>query len=205
MVDRFLVNLNRGEGQEEKLARWRKRRESLTLYVFLLLFIVLSVINYNSYKNLKLLVQAKERKIAQINQQLEELKRQGQNVSKADVMAIAKYEKTRFLWTKKFHALADVLPKEIAVTGMEFANDACILKFISKVKKEQRDFDKISEMMELLRGTQDFYEDFADIKFNESQRIIVDEQDILSFSVRCELRKTITTTRAERASQRRRM
>lgn len=201
MVDRFLININRGEGQEEKLARWRKRRESLTLYIILLIFIVLSVVNYNNYKTVRRLVKTKELKIAQINLELEELQRQGQNVSKADVMAIAKHENTRFLWTKKFHALAEVLPKEIAVTDLEFTNDAYIIKFIAKVKKEQRDFDKISEIMDLLRSTRDFYEDFQDIKFNESHRIIVDVQDILSFSVRCNLRKTITTTR-RRSSRR---
>lgn len=200
MVNRFLINLNRDEGQEEKLARWRKRRESLTLYIILLVFIVLSVINYNNYKSLRMLIQSKEGKITRINTELEELQKQGQNVSKADVMAIAKYEKTRFLWTKKFYTLAEVLPKEISVTGMDFANDIFIIKFISKIKREQRDFDKISEIMDLLRGTQDFYEDFMDIKFNESHRITVDEQDILSFSVRCNLRKTITTspTRSDR-------
>jgi Tfp pilus assembly protein PilN len=203
MVDRFLINLNRGEGQEEKLIRWRKRRESLTIYSILLVFIVLTVFNYNNYKTLKTLVQTKEEKIRLINHQLDELKRQGQNVSKADVMSIARLEKTRFLWTKKFWALAEVLPEGIAVTGMEFTSDAFIVKFISKVKKNEKDFEKVSNIMDLLKGTQEFYSDFKDVKFAESHRIVVDRQDVLSFSIKCNLRKTIKTSGSRKVDRRR--
>jgi Tfp pilus assembly protein PilN len=205
MVDRFLINLNRGEGQEEKAARWRKRQESITLYAFGLVFIVLIVFNYNNHKALRELIQTKERKIVRINRELEELKRQGQNVSKVDVLALAKLEQTRFLWTKKFKALAEILPDNTAVTGMEFANDAFVIKFVARIKPEVKDFEKISEIMELLKGTEDFFKDFMDIKFSESQRITVEGQDILSFAVQCNLRKTVTATKKKAASSGKRL
>jgi len=191
MVDKFLINLNRGEGQEEKLVRWRKRRESITLYSFLVIFIILSIFTYNNHKALTHLVNTKEDKIRRINNELDELQKQGQNVSKEDVMAIARLEKTRFLWTRKILALAEVLPDDIAVTGMEFKNNAFIIKFISRIRKDERDFDKIDEIMELLKNTEDFYRDFSNIKFDKSSRIVVDGQEILSFSVLSTLRVTI--------------
>jgi len=196
MLDRFLINLNRGEGREEKLAKWRRRKESLVLTAFLLIFLILTSFNYNNHKSMQNLIQTKEQKIARVNRELDELKRQGQNVSKDDVMAIARLEQTRFLWTKKFFAIADMLPKNAAVTGMEFNNDAFIISYIAKVKKEEKDFDKISEIMELMKGTEDFYEDFASIKFDQSHRIVVEGQDILSFQVACALRKTVTTKKS---------
>jgi len=196
MVDRFLINLNRGEGREEKLAKWRKRKESLVLSIFLVIFLVLSSFNYNNHKSMENLIHTKEQKIARVNRELDELKRKGQNVSKDDVMAIARLEQTRFLWTKKFFAIANMLPKNVAVTGMEFANDAFIISYIAKVKKEEKDFDKISEIMELMKGTEDFYTDFASIKFDQSHRIVVENQDILSFKVVCNLRKTVTTKKS---------
>lgn len=202
MVDKFLINLNRDEGQEEKLARWRKRRESITMYSFLAVFLILTIFAYNNHKAMSRLIQTKEEKIARINIELDELAKEGQKVSKEDVMAIAKLEKTRFLWAKKFWAIAEVLPKEIAVTGMEFTNNQLIIKFISKVKFQEKDFDKIDEIMVLLKGTEDFYKDFQNIKFDKSSRIVVDGQDILSFSVLCTLRKTI---QAEKRSTRRRV
>ena len=202
MIDRFLINLNRGEGREEKIARWRRRRESVTISVFLALFIVLTVFNLNNHQTMQELINAKEAKISRINRELDELKRQGQNVSKADVLNIARLEQQRFLWTKKFFALADILPKGIAITGLEFASDAFTVKFIAKIKKEEKDFDKISEIMEMLKNTSDFYADFADIKFDQSHRIVVDKQDVLAFSVACKLRKTVTT---RKSSSRRRM
>lgn len=202
MIDRFLINLNRGEGREEKIARWRRRRESITLSVFLILFIVLSVFNLNNHQAMQELIDSKEAKVTRINRELDELKRQGQNVSKADVLNIARLEQQRFLWTKKFFALADILPKGVAVTGMEFASDNFSIKFIAKVKKDEKDFDKISEIMDLLKNTSNFYADFADIKFDRSHRIVVDKQDILSFAVVSKLRKTVTT---RKSSSRRRM
>lgn len=202
MVDKFLINLNRGEGQEEKLARWRRRRESLTLYSFLLIFLILTAFTYNNHKALTSLIATKENKIAQINQKLAELEKQGQNVSKEDVMAIARLEKTRFLWTKKLWALAEVLPREIAVTGMEFSSNAFIIKFISRIKRGEKDFDKIDEIMALLQNTENFYKDFGDIKFAKSNRIVVDGQDILSFSVECKLRKTVKASRRRSAGRR---
>jgi len=202
MIDRFLINLNRGEGREEKIARWRRRRDSVTISVFLALFIVLSAFNLNNHRSMQELINTKEAKISRINRELDELKRQGQNVSKADVLNIARLEQQRFLWTKKFFALADILPKGAAITGLEFANDAFTVKFIAKIKKEEKDFDKISEIMEMLKNTSDFYADFANIKFDQSHRIIVDKQDVLAFSVACKLRKTVTT---RKSSSRRRM
>ena len=192
MIDRVLINLNRGEGQEEKLARWHRRRESIVLYTFLLIFLILTLLTYNNYQAMQNLIQSKESKIARIERELEELQKQGQNVSKADVIAIAKLEKERFLWTKKIWALAEILPKGISITGLEFNNDVFFIKFIARIKPEEKDFDKISGVMDLLRGTESFYQDFMEIMFDKSQRIVVDEQDILSFTVVCKLRQTIS-------------
>ncbi|NQS99241.1 MAG: PilN domain-containing protein [candidate division Zixibacteria bacterium] len=201
MLDRFIINLNRGEGQEEKLARWHRRREAFMLYTFLCIFIVLTLFNYNNHRAMQGLIQIKEEKIERINRELEELQRQGQNVSKADVLALAQLEKNRFLWTKKFWSLAEILPRGVAVTGMEFNNEVYFIKFIARLKQGEKDFDRISELMELLRGTEGFYQDFMEIKFDESHRIVVEDQDILSFSVVCKLRKVVTTQR-ERGSRR---
>jgi hypothetical protein len=59
--------------------------------------------------------------------------------------------------------------------------------------------------MELLKGTEDFFKDFMDIKFSESQRITVEGQDILSFAVQCNLRKTVTATKKKAASSGKRL
>ncbi|MBC8205059.1 hypothetical protein ISS30_07250 [bacterium] len=202
MIKSFKINLNKGEGQEEKLARWRRRRESITLTVFFLIFFFVSAFNYSNHKALKDLINIKENKISQIQHQLDELKREGQNVSKDDVIALARLEQTRFLWTKKFRALADVLPEHVAVTALEFNNDEFIVKLIARIKKNEKEFDKISEIMDLLKTTEDFYQDFASIKFDQSHRIIVDGQDILSFSIVSKLRQTISTTSGRSRSRR---
>lgn len=199
MVKCFKINLNKGEGQEEKLSRWRRRRESMTLSVFFIIFLVLAMFNYSNHKALKELIDIKEDKYRQIQVELDELKEQGQNVSKEDVVALARLEKTRFLWTKKFWALSDILPKHIAVTSMELSNYEMIIKFISRIKMKEREFDKISEIMELLQTTQEFYQDFQSIKFDQSHRIVVDGQNILSFSIACKLRKAVTTKRRSKS------
>jgi Tfp pilus assembly protein PilN len=202
MIDMFLINLNRTEGQEEKLARWRKRKESITIYSFLFIFLILAIFTYNNHRAMSGLIVAKEQKIKRINRELEELAKQGRNVSKEDVLAIAQLEKTRFLWTKKFKALAEVLPKDVAVTGLEYGNNIFLIDFISRIRPEEKDFEKINEIMGYLQNTEDFYQEFGDIKFNKSHRITVDGQDILSFSVICKVRKTIKASKKEMGARR---
>lgn len=203
MITQFTINLNKGEDTAEREARWRKRREIITIVFLVLVTIVLSMINYQQYDKMNLIVNTKEKTIRDIDRQLDSLKKTGKNISKEDVLALAKLEKERVLWTKKFLAVGELMPQEMAVTYLEFKNNLLLLRFISSIKKDEKEFDQVKGMIDRLRNSTLFFRDFADMRLKEQHQANVEDQTILSFSVVCSLEKIgAAATRRGRATSR---
>jgi len=118
MIIQFTINLNKGEDIAERELRWRKRREIITLTVLGIIAIVVFGLNYQQYDMMNNLVESKKNTIIEIDRQLDSLEKTGKNISKEDVLALAKLEKERVLWTKKLLAVGELLPEDIALTHM---------------------------------------------------------------------------------------
>lgn len=187
MVRCFTVNLNKGEARAELAVRRQRRTQRIVMAVFVLAFLALGALNLNSHMELNSVIEEKKEKIADIERQLEELQRKGQNVSKQDVLSLSKLEKKRFLWTKRLEVLAEILPEDMAITGMEFHNFDFTIRAISQIKKNQKEFDQVVAFMDMLKGTPFFYQDFKGIRFEKSSRIDVEDQDILSLAIICDV------------------
>ena len=187
MVRCFTVNLNKGEARAELVVRKQRRTQRIVMAVFVLAFLALGVLNLVNHMELNSVVTEKRDKITEIENQLEELQSIGQNVSKQDVLALSKLEKKRFLWTKRLEILAEILPEDMAVTGLEFHNFDFTIRAISQIKKTQKEFDQVSAFMDMLKGTPFFYQDFKGIRFEKSSRIGVEDQDILSLAIVCDV------------------
>jgi Tfp pilus assembly protein PilN len=201
MVNLFSINLNKSEGHAEREARWRKRREGLVITIFLLLFIVLSLYTYRNHQALGNIIQAKQQQIAEIDKRLEELQRAGKNISKNDVLTLARMEKERFLWGSKLKALAEILPSDVVVTLLEFNNRQLRIKAISKILTDEKEFDKVSELMDMLKTTPFFYREFTNIRFSESHRVKVEDQEILSITIECTIEKPSALSASTRAAR----
>ncbi len=189
MVKLFSINLNKSEGHAEREARWRKRRENLVIGLFLVLFTVLSLYIYRNHKAMGEIIKAKQNQIVEIDRRLEELQRTGKDISKSDVLTLARMEKERFLWASKLKALAEILPQEVVVTLLEFSNRELKIKAISKIMPDEREFDKVSELMDMLKSTPFFYREFSNIRFSESHRVKVERQEILAITIECSIEK----------------
>ncbi|HEX7343420.1 MAG TPA: hypothetical protein VF398_04090 [bacterium] len=189
MLKIFSINLNKTEGHAEKEARWRRRREGLTITVFLLIFIVLSLYIYQNHKALGQIIQSKQDQIQTIQQRLEELQKSGKDISKSDVLTLARMEKERFLWGSKLKVLAEILPQEVVLTLLEYNNRELRIKAISKILADEKEFDKVSELMDMLKSTPFFYREFSNIRFSESHRVRVENQEILSITINCSIEK----------------
>ena len=187
MVRCFTINLNKGEARAELVVRRQRRTQRIVMAVFVLVFLAIGVLNLHNYLELESIIQGKQDKIAEIDRQLQELRRAGQNVSKQDVLSLAKLESKRFLWTKRLEALGEVLPEDMAITGLEFHNFDFAIRAISQIKKQQKEFDQVVAFMDMLKSTPHFYSDFKGIRFEKSSRVGVEEQDILSMAIICEV------------------
>jgi Tfp pilus assembly protein PilN len=187
MVRCFTINLNKGEARAELAIRRQRRTQRIVMAVFILVFLAIGFLNVNNYMELNSIVKGKQDKIAQIERQLEELQRSGQNVSKQDVLALAKLEQKRFLWARRLEALAEIMPENMAITGLEFHNLDFTIKAISQIKKDQKEFDQVVAFMDMLKSTPFFYTDFDGIRFEKSSRISIEDQDILSMAIICQV------------------
>ena len=189
MITQFTVNLNKGEDIAEREARWRKRREIITLSVLVVVVLVLTMINVQQYEMVEGILANKEATIREIDRRLDSLEKTGKNISKQDVLALAKLEKERVLWTKKFLALGEVLPDEMALTYLEYKNQLLLIRLISTIKKDEKEFDRVKEIIDKLRASPLFFRDFAEMRLKEQHQTTVEDLTILSFSVLCEIEK----------------
>lgn len=183
MITQFTINLNKGEDTAEREVRWRKRREIITMTILILAVLVVGYMNYMQNELSKSVINTKMRTKADITRKLDSLKKTGKNISKEDVLALAKLEKERVLWTKKFLSLGELLPDEMAITYLEFKNNMLLMRFITTIKKDEKEFDKVKGLIDILRASPLFFRDFADIRLKEQHQTDIEEQTILSFSV----------------------
>jgi hypothetical protein len=189
LITHFTINLNKGEDVAEREARWTKRREIITMTVLIIIVSVLTMVNYQQYAAIEGVVKTKEQTIIYIDKQLDSLKKTGKNISKQDVLALAKLEKERVLWTKKLLAIGELLPEDMALTYIDFKNHLLLLRFISKIERGEKEFDRVKLMIDKLRNSPMFFRDFKDMRLKEQHQTDIDEQTILSFSVLCQIEK----------------
>jgi len=185
MVKLFTINLNKGEGELVLRQRRQERRSFLLLFLMALVFAVLGGITWAQNEAINDVIKSREQKLARIQFELDSLKREGTNVSKDDVMALATLEQERFLWARRLEVLAEVLPPGMSVTGLELQNNRFFLHCLAQVDSTEKEFDIISHFVDLLKTTPDFRQGMFEIKFDKSLRKDVEGQDALMFSVEC--------------------
>jgi len=201
MITQFTINLNKGEDIAEREARTRRRFEIITMTILILAVMVLSALNIRQYRTIEGIVDVKERIIRDIDRQLDSLKKTGKNISKEDVLALSKLEKERVLWTKKLLALGELMPEEMSLTYLEYKNNVLLLRYIATLRKDEKEFDRVKGIIDQLRASPLFFRDFADMRLKEQHRGDVEDQDILSFSVLCNIEKGKLTEKEGRGER----
>ena len=152
---------------------------------FALLFLILSSLTWAQHRQMRDVVSSKQGKLTLIRHQIDSLQREGTNVSKNDVKALAKLEKERFLWAHRLEALAQVLPEGMAITGLKFEHGQLTLKVISQIKPDEKEFERASRLMDILKTTPEFLRDFREIRFTQSNRHTIEDQEVLDILVTC--------------------
>ena len=185
MVKQFTINLNKGEGEVAIRLRKQERRSYLVLALFVLVFLVLGGLTWAQNDSMNQVVRSRQQKLDRIRFEIDSLKREATKVSKDDVMALARLEQERFLWARRLEKLSEVLPAGMAVTGLEYQNRIFKINALAQVDTNVKEFEVISKFIELLKSTPEFREGMYEVRFDQSLRKIIEEQDVLVFSVEC--------------------
>ncbi len=188
MISAIKINLNHASG---KAARLERRREQVRWSIFSLLVMLLlggSIWMGMENRRINEIIAGKEQQIDQIRAEIASLKQQGKNLSKKDILALRDMEKGRTLWASKLKALGQIIPHDMAITKMKFNENSLFISGISRIYRDEREFDIIEEFIDRLRSDQVFARDFADIKFSQFARLTVMNQDVITFEIRADLK-----------------
>ncbi len=184
------INLNqvvsRFQMEEMILNRNRTYMAIAASFCFICLFSFMSYTNYELNK----LIDSRENDIKALNQKINSLKKEGQvDLSKKDIEGLFKFESKRDYWTPKLQALADLTPKEMVIEELEFDKGKLNITAITRIEEGVKEFDVVEKFMNTIKADPNFQDSFQNIKFINSFRQTIQNQQTFTFKIQAKLKK----------------
>ena len=184
------INLNqvvsRFQMEEMVLNRNRTYMAAAAIFCFVCLFSFMSYTNYELNK----LIDLRQTDINTLNQKINSLKKEGQvDLSKKDIEGLFKFESKRNYWTPKLQALADLTPKEMVIEELEFDKGKLNITAITRIEEGVKEFDVVEKFMNTIKEDANFKDSFQNIKFINSFRQTIQNQQTFTFKIQAKLKK----------------
>jgi len=184
------INLNqvvsRFQMEEMILNRNRTYMAAAAIFCFVCLFSFMSYTNYELNK----LIDLRQADINTLNQKINSLKKEGQvDLSKKDIEGLFKFESKRNYWTPKLQALADLTPKEMVIEELEFDKGKLNITAITRIEEGVKEFDVVEKFMNTIKEDANFKDSFQNIKFINSFRQTIQNQQTFTFKIQAKLKK----------------
>ena len=186
----IVINLNKAESAETRLARIR---EQVRWGIFGVLMLLLVSVNFqvwmisNGYNDI---ISQKKEEIERLKDEIDKLQSEGKNLSKGDILSFADLEQDRFLWAQILEKMGRVTPDDIAITGLRFKREKLIIRGIALTFEDRKDFEIIDEYVQTLRKNKEFSNNFNRIKYVGHNKVSVRGQDIVRFEIEAKVKKT---------------
>lgn len=186
----IVINLNKAESAETRLARIR---EQVRWGIFGVLMLLLVSVNFqvwmisNGYNDI---ISQKKEEIERLKDEIDKLQSEGKNLSKGDILSFADLEQDRFLWAQILEKMGRVTPDDIAITGLRFKREKLIIRGIALTFEDRKDFEIIDEYVQTLRKNKEFSNNFNRIKYVGHNKVNVRGQDIVRFEIEAKVKKT---------------
>ena len=185
----IVINLNKAESAETRLARIR---EQVRWGIFGVLMLLLVSVNFqvwmisNGYNDI---ISQKKEEIERLKDEIDKLQSEGKNLSKGDILSFADLEQDRFLWAQNLERMGRVTPDDIAITGLRFKREKLIIRGIALTFEDRKDFEIIDEYVQTLRKNKEFSNNFNRIKYVGHNKVNVRGQDIVRFEIEAKVKK----------------
>lgn len=186
----YKINLNKASNRLDQFEGVQKRRKVISLsFFFLLVLIGIGFMVYKSYQVHNIIKQQKAELLA-IQSKIDQLEASSDYLSPEDIYTLSHVTRERMTWSDKMAILGDILPQDIAITNLTLddSQKLFLIKGISKVKSDIKDLDLVVAIIDILKSQPDFSSDFSEIKFQSSQRIKHNDQEIVKFEIACLLK-----------------
>ncbi|MBH50056.1 MAG: hypothetical protein CMG69_04805 [Candidatus Marinimicrobia bacterium] len=183
----ILINLNK-QKTSESLAKRNKERIRWTLFsVIVSLLLVGNLIVFYIGFNYNNLIYQKNQEINQIKEEISRLREKGKNLSKQDIMTLAKLENNRFLWAENLERLGEMTPEDMSLTELKFKKNKFYIKGIATTYSGQKDFEQVERFIHLLKSNKNFADHFTRLRLMNHELLNVRGQDIVAFELEAPL------------------
>jgi Tfp pilus assembly protein PilN len=184
----IIINLNQKESRQTRMERWRERGRWAIFTTILLLLIGTNGLVYYIGQNYSQLIAQKEAEIQNVKKEILQLREKGKNLSKADIIDLAKLESDRILWARTLQLLGQLTPEDIALTGLKYKNQRLMIEGIAVNYADQKEFEIVHNYLNALKKNRDFSKHFSRIKFSQGSIKTIRGQDIIQFVIEATVR-----------------
>ena len=193
-MNKFIsINLNQSESRETIREQWRERSRWFTFGLIIVLLVFVNVETWWIGRGYSKLIERKESEIKDVKNQISALRKEGQNLSKADIMSLAEMENNRILWARNMQLIGEMTPDDMAITSMKYKKNKIIISGVAVIYEDRKDFDIIHNYINRLKSNKQLGENFSKIKFNQGSLKTIREQEIVEFEIEAALRISANT------------
>ena len=188
MIKFISINLNQSESRETIREQWKDRSR---WFMFGLITILLLFVNVETWwigRGYSKLIERKESEIKDVKAEISTLRKEGKNLSKADIMSLAELENNRILWARNMQLIGEMTPEDMAITSMKYKKDKIIIGGIAVIFEDRKDFDIVHDYINRLKRNKKLGENFSGIKFNRGSLKTIREQEVVEFEIEAALR-----------------
>ncbi len=188
----IIINLNQTDSKEARTERWKERGRWTVFTVILLSLIFANTSLYLIGSGYSRLIAQKENEIADVKQRIRDLRAQGKNLSKQDILSFAKLESNRTLWARNFELLGKMTPDDMALTSLKFnkRNNKLYIEGISVVYKDEEEYEIVHDYINLMKRNREFSKKFPIVKFRQGSLKKIRGQDVVHFEIEAALKTT---------------
>lgn len=179
----ILINLNQSESKETRREMWREKSRWTIFGVLVALLLYVNIDLWMLGRGYSYLIQRKESEISEVKQKIGELRKQGKNLSKTDILSLADLERNRILWAKNLQLIGKMMPEDMALTSIKYRRNKILIGGIVIVYEDRKDFDIIHRFIATLKRNSELAQNFKNIKFNQGSLNTVRGQEIVEFEI----------------------
>lgn len=183
----YAINLNKASNRMDQYEQAQKRRKVISVVLFYIAILVIAgAVGYQSNKTQRKIDSLKT-EVASIENRIAQLESSSDYLSPDDIFTLSEVTTKRLIWSEKISILGNILPKDVAITELNYdgRQNAFLIKGISKVKQGMKDLDLVVAIINVVKSNEDFSRDFSEIKFQSSQRVKQGDQEMVNFEIAC--------------------
>ena len=180
----FKINLNKF-GELRQQIETEKRTFNATAISYGITLVIVTIIVMLLNFNLNSKIENRKILLQDIKEEIETYEVSGEFLSSKDLQRLAKVITERIFWSKKLVAISEKTTDKIAITHFSFKGGHLSLYGITRLDKEQREFDLINNFINELKNNKQINIDFPEIQFVKSTYDIEKDVEILRFQIDC--------------------